>query len=358
MQDKNKSYQPLIEPKLTWHKKEEQLGEFSIQPLESGFGLTLGNALRRVMLSFIEGSAVTSLIIEGANNEFSVLPGVVEDLLQVISNIKKLVIKNSSGKPGTLRVNKKGLGSVFASDIECDAHLEILNKDALIATLSSNGIFNVEMFVEVGRGYTFARWPGNIKVHTDGRIYIDALFSPVLSVAYNVDKTRVDDVIDYDKLIMNIVTNGAINPVDALEYASSVLRTNFKFFMPSSEDIDFGFKSDSSSAEEEGAGFYSTIKLTGGSHSVPVELFTKSIEELELSVRAQNCLESSEIKTILDLVNLSEEEALKIKNFGRKTLKEVKEVLSNFGLKLGMNIKMHDLKKARKENSSLDINRF
>jgi DNA-directed RNA polymerase subunit alpha len=213
----------------------------------------------------------------------------------------------------------------------------------------------MQMFVEVGRGYRLADWPSNTKFHEDGRIFIDSLFSPILKVGYNVEKTRVGQSIDYDKLVLNVQTNGAVDPEESIEYAVSVLRTNCKFLLKGKSDLKFNtgehvFKDAASPVASE-----CEIEPSLG---VPVDLFTKPIETLELSVRAQNCLDSAEIRTVLDLVNLSDEEALKIKNFGRKTLKEVKEVLIGLGLRLGMNIKTHDLKKARKENSPLNISKF
>lgn len=357
MEKEEKVYQPLIEPELAWVPVagDPFAGEFIVQPLEPGFGITLGNALRRVILSFVEGSAITSVIIEGANNEFAVLGGVYEDVLQVLMNLKKLVIKNSTGLPGVLTVSKKGSGPILASDIEVDSHLEIVNKDLHLAMLSVDGSLNMKMFVEVGRGYRLAAWPTNTKFHEDGKIYIDSLFCPIIKVAYNVEKTRVGQSIDYDKLILTIKTNGAIDPKESIEYAASVLRSNCKFLLQSKDDINFGANPQ---LVKDSSSFISTEGELEPVAGIPVDLFTKTIETLELSVRAQNCLDSAEIRTVLELVNLTDEEALKIKNFGRKTLKEVKEVLVGLGLRLGMNIKTHDLKKARKDNSSLNISRF
>lgn len=358
MQKEERSYQPLIKPTLNWRvlSEEEYTSELTVSPLEPGFGVTIGNALRRVILSFIEGCAVTQIIVEGVNHEFSVLPGVVEDLSQIILAIKRLYIKNTTGKPGFLYIKKSGSGVVTAQDITGDDHLTVLNKDLKIATLAANGNFSMKLFAEVGRGYQFAAWPTGEKFFEDGRIYIDSLFSPVLRVSYNVEKTRVGEIIDYDKLVITIKTNGAILPEETVRYAASVLRSNYKFLLSEESDIDF---SGVTSVANPSLGSSEVFARTGDNASgVPVDLFTKSIDELELSVRAKNCLDGADIRSVLDLVNLTEEESLKIKNFGKKTLKEVREVLHKFGLRLGMNIKTQDLKKARKDNSPININKF
>lgn len=340
-------YQPLTLPTLSWSKSESSsnIGVLVAQPLEPGFGITLGNALRRTMLSAIEGAAVTSVIIKGVNNEFSTIKGVVEDTLQIVLNIKRIVIKNSDGKPGTMRLSVKGERTVTVADIKTDANLELINKNHVIAHLADDGELDIQFFVEVGRGYQVAKWPTEERLQADGRIYIDAMFSPVQRVQFAVEKTRVGQSIDYDKLILSVYTNGTIAPGDVVHYATSVLRTQFEHFLSASE-IPFNEISHPNSGEEEVGDVEVIAGPTGGA---PVDLFLKSIDDLELSVRAHNCLAGAGIKRVLDLVNLSEDEALKIKNFGRKSLKEVKEVLSGFGLKLGMNVKELDLKKALKE---------
>ncbi len=356
MQKEEKSYKPLIDPTLSWEPAEEEAhaGTLVVQPLEPGFGITLGNALRRVILSFIEGSAVTSVVIAGVNHEFAVLDGVVEDVLQIILNIKKLVIKNSSGQPGSMRLSKKGSGILTAADIVCDSFLEIVNKDQHIATLDFDGSLDIQLFVEVGRGYAFANWPTQSKFSEDGRIYVDSHFSPVQKVSYSIEKARVGQSIDYDKLVLYVQTNGAIDPQDTIEYAASVLRANCKFLLQGKADLKFEADCGTKSVAVGVTGVVGSEQALG----VPVDLFTKPIETLELSVRAQNCLDSADIRTVLDLVNLTDEEALQIKNFGRKTLKEVKDVLVGLGLRLGMNIKTHDLKKARKDNATVNIDKF
>lgn len=357
MQKEEKVYQPLFEPEVNWQSIDDEasVAELTISPLEPGFGITLGNSLRRILLSFIEGSAVTSIIVEGINHEFSVLNGVVEDVSQIILAIKQLRIKNETGQPGVLHILKRGSGVVTAADISGDSHLAILNKELKIATLASDGILDIKLFVEVGRGFKFAAWPAGTKFYEDGKIFIDALFSPILNVAYSVEKARRDEDLGYDKLVMKIKTNGAIEPAEAVRYASSVLRENCKFLLLGKNDIDFS--SHESNIEEENDS-NNESDINKSIVGVSVDLFTKSIYELELSVRARNCLDGANIKNVLDLVNLNIEESLKIKNFGKKTLKEVVDVLTKLGLRLGMNIKTQDLKKARKENASININKF
>lgn len=341
------NYRPLILPKLQWNKSvsSETYGELIVQPLEPGFGITLGNALRRVILAAVEGSAVTSVIIKGVNNEFSTIKGVVEDTLNLILNIKQLVIKNTTGQPGKMYLSARGAGSVKASSIKTDEHLIVISKDLVLANLASDGELDIEFFVESGRGYLVAQWPQGRALQADNRIYVDAMFSPVTRVEFHVEKTRVGQEIDYDKLTISIQTDGATAPQDVIHYGTSVLRTQLECFLQAQE-IPFNeiSKNVDDLGQEEGP-----VSGEGSSKGVPVDLFLKPIDELEFSVRAHNCLVGAGIKRVIDLVNLTEEEILKIKNFGRKSLREVKEILAAFGLHLGMNVKELDLKKALKE---------
>ena len=341
------NYRPLILPKLSWNKQvsSETSGELVVQPLEPGFGTTLGNALRRVMLSSIEGSAVTSVIIKGVNNEFSTVKGVIEDTLQLVLNLKQIVIKNSTGEPGKMFMSVKGVGVAKVADIKTDAHLELVNKDHVIAHLAPDAELEIEFFVETGRGYVAAQWPIGKSLQDDNRIYLDAMFSPIKRVEYNIEKTRVGQRIDYDKLILCVQTNGAVKPQDVVHYATSVLRTQLEHFLQATE---IPFNDISKEAVQEGKEEGKTF-LEGPTKGLPVELFLKPIDELEFSVRAHNCLIGAGIKRVIDLVNLSEDDVLKIKNFGRKSLREVKEILAAFGLHLGMNVKELDLKKALKD---------
>lgn len=338
-----KKYQPLTIPRLTWNKETltHTYAELVAQPLEPGFGITLGNALRRVLLGGVEGSAVTSVIISGVNNEFAPLPGVVEDTMQLVLNIKELVVSNKTGEPGKMTLKIKGEAVATASDISTDEHLEIINKDHVLAHVADSGSLDIEFFVESGRGYQPAKWPIGQSLQEDNRIYLDALFSPVTKVTFDVEKTRVGKEIDYDKLNMAITTDGSESPVDVLNYSASVLRTQLEHFLVTTE-IPFNEISEIPVEEP----LEQKISLEDSPlKGVPIELLLKPIDELELSVRAHNCLINAGIKRIIDLVNLSEDEGLKIKNFGRKSLNEVKEAMKSFGLSFGMNIKEADIKR-------------
>ncbi|MCK4264905.1 DNA-directed RNA polymerase subunit alpha [Candidatus Babeliales bacterium] len=343
MQKQAKEYKALTLPKLEWDtsKSSANYGELVVSPLEPGFGITLGNSLRRILLSAVEGSAVTSVIINGVNNEFSTLPGVIEDILHVLLNIKGIIIKNKTGMPGKLHLSVKGEGVARVSDIKADDHLELINKDHVIARLASDGELDIQFFVETGRGYRTAKWPLGEKLQEDDRVFLDASFSPIRRVEYSIEKTRVGQAINYDKLILGIETDGSVVPQDAIYYATSVMRTQLEHFLLAPE-IPFNEISKVSSETLEGA---PEMDIDGPTRGLPVELFLKPIDELEFSVRAHNCLVSAGIKRVIDLVNLTDEEILKIKNFGRKSLREVKEILKAFGLHLGMNIKELDLKK-------------
>lgn len=339
--DNNREHRPLTIPRLSWEKKTltDAYGELIAQPLEPGFGITLGNALRRILLGGVEGAAVTSVIIKDINNEFSVIPGVVEDAMQVILNIKEIVIRNKTGQPGTMKLHMQGEGIARVKDIVADEHIELMNKDHVIAHVAPGGTLDIEFFVENGRGYKQAQWPQDKPYQDDNRIYIDAMFSPIRKVMFDVEKTRVGKDIDYDKLILRITTDGSETPVDALHYAVSVARTQLEHFLLMAE-IPFNEISSQPEEEKEKKPVH-LDKL--GLKGVPVDLLLKPIDELELSVRAQNCLLNHGIKRVIDLVNLSEDEALKIKNFGRKSLGEVKESLKAFGLSFGMNISEEDV---------------
>jgi len=343
MEIKEKEYQVLTIPKLTWDKKSltETFGELVAQPLEPGFGHTLGNALRRILLGAVEGTAVTSVIINNVNNEFSAIPGIVEDAMQVVLNCKEIVIRNTDGRPGKMRLRKSGESIATVGDIQADEHLELINKDHVIAHIAAGGELDMEFFVENGRGYQPAQWPQGKSYQEDGRIYIDAMFSPIRRVVFEIEKARVGQDIGYDKLILQIHTDGSENPVDAIHYSVSVLRTQLEHFLASSE---IPFNEISKMPEEEEV--KEPLELDKlGLKDVPVELLLKPIEELELSVRAHNCLINAGIKRVIDLVNVPEEEALKIKNFGKKSLNEVKDSMKSFGLSFGMNISEEDVKK-------------
>ncbi len=338
-----KEYQPLTIPRLSWNKDTltATYGELVAQPLEPGFGITLGNALRRILLGGVEGSAVTAVIIKQVNNEFLPLPGVIEDTLQVILNIKEIIVRNTTGRPGKMSLHITGESIARVTDIVADEHLEALNKDHIIAHVAPGGTLDIEFFVESGRGYQPARWPLGQALQEDDRIYLDAMFSPVRKVTYDVEKTRVGRDIDYDRLLLGITTDGTIAPSDAVHYAVSVLLTQFEHFIAASGIPFNNILAPSSDNPHEKSAEDHVENLKG----VPLDLLLKPIDVLEFSVRAQNCLVQAGIKHVIDLVNLTEDQVLKIKNFGRKSYEEVKEGLGAYGLSFGMHIKESDIKK-------------
>lgn len=326
-------YKPLTVPKISWNKDSlsQNFGEVVLQPLEPGFGMTFGNALRRTLLGGVEGAAVTSVIIHGVNNEFSVITGVSEDTMQVVLNIKQLIVKSKDGRGGKMSLHVQGESVVKASSIICDDNLEIVNTDHIIASTGVDADLKIDFFVDCGRGYQSAKWPTGKALQDDDRIYVDSLFSPVTKVFFDVEKTRVGENIDYDKLKISIHTNGSESPRDVFNYAVSVLRSQLANFLISDE-IDFApvVIEDETSSENN-------LEVVEEFNAEPADssVLLKPVEDLELSVRALNCLAAAEIKTVGDLILLSEDDVANIKNFGRKSLKEVIEGLDNLGLKLG-----------------------
>ena len=305
-------------------------GKFFAAPFEKGYGVTLGNSLRRVLLSSVEGSAVTSVKFDGIEHEFSTIPGVVEDVTEIILNVKCLVLNSHSKIPKTIYIKKNTRGEIKAKDIEADDTIEVINSDLLIATLSKDAKFSMEMEVAKGRGYVTAD-ANKRDDQSIGIIPIDSIFSPVKKVNFFVENARVGQKTDYDKLILEIFTNGAISPKDALLYASNILQRHLDIF------VSFGQLPEEVEEEEvemtkEEATIYEKLKLP--------------ISELELSVRSCNCLREANIKIIADLVKRSEEEMLGFKNFGKKSLTEIAELLAGMGLSLGMQIDTKKLKKA------------
>jgi len=302
-------------------------GRFYASPFERGYGVTLGNSLRRTLLSSIEGSGVTWIKIDGVRHEFSTLPGVLEDIPEVILNIKNLVLTSHSKIPRSIFIKKEGKGDIKAADITADETVEIINPDLHIATMTQNRKFNLEMEVARGRGYVPAE--SNRKENQPiGVIPIDSIFSPVKQVNFSVENTRVGQRMDYEKLILDIWTNGGISPKDALLYASNILQRHLDIF------VNFGQLPEE---EEE-------IELT----KEEIELYEKlrlPISELELSVRSSNCLREADIKIIADLVIKTEDQLLSFKNFGKKSLTEIKELLIGMGLTLGMKVDQEKLKR-------------
>ena len=305
-------------------------GKFSAAPFEKGYGVTLGNSLRRVLLSSIEGSAVTSIKIIGVSHEFTTIPGVLEDVPEVILNIKSLVLNSHSKIPKTIYIKADKKGEIKAGDIEVDETIEIINPELHIATLTKDTKFHIEMEVSRGRGYVPAEM-NKKEEKTAGVIAIDSIFTPIKKINFFVENTRVGQRTDYDKLILEIFTNGAISPKDALLYASNILQRHLDIF------VSFGQLPDDVIEEEpemtkEDLALYEKLRLP--------------ISELELSVRSSNCLREAGIKIIADLVKRREDEMLGFKNFGKKSLTEIKELLAGMGLTLGMQIDPKKLKKA------------
>ena len=304
-------------------------GKFIAEPFERGFGITVGNGLRRVLLSSIEGSAVTSVKIGGVEHEFSTIPGVVEDAIDIILNIKNLVVKLHSDKPGKIKIETKKKGEITAGDVITDDGVEVINEDLYIATLSENKKFNVEMDVKKGRGYKTAEENGVDSGNEVGVIPIDAIFSPVRKAKIRVEETRVGRRTNYDKLIIEIWTNGVVSPEMALAEASKVFRKHLNpfvhYFELGRELPQAGEKQIEKVEEEEASADEANKKM-----AVP-------ITELDLSVRASNCLEYAKIKTLGELVTKEEDELLELKNFGKTTLVEIKKKLNQLGLSFKVN---------------------
>ena len=303
-------------------------GKFIVEPFERGFGATIGNGLRRVLLSSIEGTAVTSVKIDGVVHEYSTIPGVLEDITHIVLNFKRLRVRMHTDAPSILRLDVSQSGDVTAGMIEADQNVEIVNPDLTICTLTDDVRFYAEIEVKKGRGYVTAE--DNIIDEMEvGTIPLDSIFSPVYRVKYSIENTRVGKFTNYDKLILEIWTDGTVSPEMALVEASKIYRKHLNPFVQY-----FELKEDL--AVEGG------VLAPEGDESAKrkemEELFSKSVDILDLSVRAKNCLDSENILLLRDLVSLTEPEILKVRNFGKTSLKEVKSKLSALGLSLGMNI--------------------
>ena len=316
-----KNWQALIKPKQLQIEPGDDSARYATvvaEPLERGFGMTLGNALRRVLLSSLQGAAVTAVQIDGVLHEFSSIPGVLEDVTDIVLNVKGLGLRMTGDGPKRMRLRATGPGEVRAGQIETGHDIEVMNPDHLICTLDQGAKVSMEFTVETGKGYIAASQnrPDDAPI---GLIPVDAIFSPVTKVSYKVEPTRVGQVTDYDKLAMQVITNGAVTPEDAVALAARILQDQLQLFI--------NFDEPRLMAEE----------------SRPAELpFNKNllrkVDELELSVRSANCLKNDNIVYIGDLVQKSEAEMLRTPNFGRKSLNEIKEVLAHMGLHLGMEI--------------------
>ena len=316
-----KNWQELIKPtKIEIEKKENNYIKFSTEPFERGYGITIGNSLRRVLLSSIMGSAITSVWIDGVDHEFSTVRGVQEDVTELILNLKKVVLKMTDDRPKVIKIDKKGGGEVKADDITHEGGVEIVNPEHHVANLSDEARLYIEMKVKVGRGYVPAD-QNRDEGDPIGTIPVDAIFSPIKKVSYNVTPARVGFRTDYDKLTMEIWTNGSVNPLDALSFAAKIIKEQMRVFI-SFEDLE-----DMEAGEDK--------VLDKQSFN---ENLYRSVDELELSVRSANCLKNADIKYIGELVQKTEQEILMTKNFGRKSLNEIKEILSCMGLRLGIKV--------------------
>ena len=305
-------------------------GKFVVEPFERGFGHTIANSLRRILLSSLEGSAVTRAKIHGVQHEFTTIPGVVEDVTDICLNLKSLVVKNHSTTTKTLRIERHEPGVVTAGDVICDDQVEVINRDMVIATVTDSVPLNIELTVENGRGYTTAA-EIHEKLPELGVIPLDAAFSPVTRVRYKVEDTRVGQRTNYDKLTLEIWTNGTVKPDMALVEAAKILRKHLNPFI--------NYREPGPELPPE-AGLKGMLEATG---YAPIDLeledrLGQSLAELNLSVRATNCLESEGITSVRDLVGRSEDQLLQVRNFGETTLTEVKERLTLLGLRLGMKV--------------------
>ena len=296
-------------------------GLFVAEPFERGFGSTVGNSLRRILLSSLEGSAITQIKVRGAQHEFTSIPGVLEDATDIILNVKSLVVKKHTDETRVITIEKSTAGPITGADVQTDADVEVINKDHVIATLTEDKEFFMEMVVENGRGYVPST-EHSVQDHEIGVIPIDAVFSPITRVRYEVEETRVGQKTNYDKLTIEIWTNGSIDPQMALVEASKILRKHLNPFVQ---------------YQELGAQVHSPDKGDGGDPVLEAKL-NMNVAELRLSVRASNCLEAENIVVIRDLVTRNEDQLLELRNFGDTTLTEIKEKLGEIGLHLGMRV--------------------
>jgi len=300
----------------------ERYGMFTAQPFQRGFGTTIGNSLRRVLLSSIEGAAITAVRIEGVEHEFSPIPGVVEDATDIILNLKQIPFKIMGEGIKTVRLTVDHPGEVRSGQIETDSDVEVLDRDVHVATVSEGGRLSVEMRLKSGRGYVSAdkNFDEDLAL---GYIPIDSVHSPVRKVNFAVEAARLGQMTDYDKLTIEVWTNGAVSPQDAIGYAAKLLKDHMSIFINFEETPE------------------QTEEISDRGLDKMNEVLNRSVEELELSVRSYNCLKNANIQTIGELVQKTEAEMLRTKNFGRKSLNEIKEILANMGLSLGMRIDAH-----------------
>jgi len=305
----------IEKPKIEKIELTEDYGRFVIEPLERGYGITLGNSLRRILLSSLPGAAVTSVKIDGVLHEFSTIPGVVEDTVDIVLNLKKLLVKLYTDEPVVVRIEAHGAGPVYARDIIADSNVEILNPDLYIATLQEDGKLEMEITVARGRGYVPAE-RNKLPDHPIGIIPVDSIFTPVQKVNFQIDNTRVGQVTDYDKLTLEIWTDKTIAPDEALSLAAKILIEHLKLFTDLTDTSD------------------SVEIMVEKEEETMDRLMEMTIEELDLSVRSYNCLKRAGINTVEELTRKTEEDMMKVRNLGKKSLQEVKEKLAALGLSL------------------------
>ncbi len=316
-----KFWRDLIKPKgfeVDRDSLKEDYGRFIIRPLEKGYGVTLGNSLRRILLSSMMGSAVSAVKFDGVLHEFSTIPDIMEDVTDIILNLKEIRFKQYSPEPLTLRIMKNGPGTVTARDIQVSDRIEILNPDQHIATLGDNAKFSAEVIVSFGRGFVPADEANqNLAI---GFIGVDALYSPIRKINYNVSNARVGQRTDFDALAMEVWTDGSLKPEESISLASKILKEQLQIFLTFDESIEPDVEHEEKKSPQLNENLF------------------RSVDDLELSVRSANCLKNANIRFIGELVTRSEAEMLKTKNFGRKSLNEIKEILSEMSLNLGMKI--------------------
>ena len=324
------NWRSLIKPKRVERdaKSSATYGKFVIRPLERGFGTTIGNSLRRILLSSLQGAAITSVKIDGVLHEFAFIPGIVEDVTDIVLNMKGILLKTTSSETITGRIQRKGEAGktvvVRAGEMTFDANCEVLNPDHPIATLTEEGDFSAEVTVKMGKGYV----PASQNKEEDdpiGTIPVDAIFLPIKRVRYTVNNARVGNRTDYDRLTLEVWTDGSVMPEDAVAFAAKILKEQLQIFINFAEDEEPEVEEEEDEEQEFNDNLF------------------KRVDELELSVRSQNCLQNAGIEYIYQLVERSEAEMLKTKNFGRKSLNEIKEILADLELSLGM--KLHNFPK-------------
>jgi len=333
-----KSWKDLIRPKRLEVEKETLTpfyGKFTAEPFERGLGITIGNSLRRILLSSLQGAAITSVKIDGVLHEFSTIPGTKEDMTEIILNLKEVRLKLHTEGPKTIRVKTEGPKVLKAGDILTGDAVEILNPDHYIATLSRDGKLSMEMLVKMGRGYVPAE-RNKEENQPVGTIPMDAIFSPTKKVNYTVTNARVGQITDYDKLTLEVWTDGSLNPEEAIAHSAKILKDQLSIFITFEEEEEAEMPYSEDEEEKEGVN----------------ENLLRSVDELELSVRSANCLKHANIKLIGDLVQKTEAEILATKNFGRKSLNEIKDILTEMGLNLGMKLENWPPKKSEEEMES------